>query len=113
MAARYTPRRFGARWRDATTPPAVLDIFKLSAVEDTWEVLLCQAKGGTRANTYIDGLELDPWGNRGPSFELTAVQAAAYRYRWKNHRVSWASLPEPAKEVVRDWLQPDDGCPND
>jgi hypothetical protein len=98
-----TMRRFGARWRDETTPREILDVF---LVEGRYEILV---RNGTLdgREEWADGLDVDPEGWRHPSFELEPYQARAYRYRNGRRRQSWASLPAPVRNTVAAWLRDD------
>jgi hypothetical protein len=95
-----TMRRFGARWRDATTPREVLDVF---LIEGRWEILLRNGTVDGREE-WADGLDVDSSGARHPSFELWPHQAAAYRYRNGKRRRHWADVPAPVRACVADWL---------
>lgn len=96
-----TMRRFGARWRDATTPPEVLDVFK---VEGRYEILLRNWNVNDRSDEWADGLDLDEGGFRHPSFELEPYTARAYRQRNAKRRQTWGTLPGPVREAVTAWL---------
>lgn len=109
MAQFYTPRRFGQRWRDATTPPEVLDILRQKDDPKCWDVLLwspafCGASLPFR-KTFVFGLDVGPEGRA--SFELAAYQAINYRYHNKNRRTRWADLPESVRQMVIDWIKED------
>jgi hypothetical protein len=98
-----TMRRFGARWRDDSTPRDVLDVF---FIEGRYEVLL--RNGATDGSEeWADGLDVDPEGFRHPSFELEPHQARAYRYRNGKRRVRWADVPQPVRAIVAAWLEPE------
>lgn len=104
----YTPRRASARWlKDA--PTHVLDLFFHKKVGH-WEVLytgpllISRDTPRTFAGTYVQGREMSanpchPQGV-GMSFELSACDAARYRYRNAHRRVTWESLPETVKACI-------------
>jgi hypothetical protein len=99
-----TMRRFGSRWRDATTPNEVLDIFK---VEGRYEILFRNWNINDRKDEWADGLDVDAEGFRHPSFSLMPWEASRYRYRNGHKRQSWASLPEAVKTAAIRWLTAD------
>ena len=94
-------RRFGSRWRDATTPKEVLDVF---LVEGRYEVLVRNWNTHDPRDEWADGLDVSPDGWRHPSFELEPHQARAYRARNSRKRCAWAAVPEAVKETVAAWL---------
>lgn len=113
---KYTPRRAGKRWREGA-PDYILDCFDDKGWTDRYTVLFCgeflmyTAKDGsicegsdTFANTYVQyvGMSGAPTHPQGFSMwgELTAQQAAAYRYREGKHRVRWLDLPEHIRKHV-------------
>lgn len=104
----YTPRRSSNRWLSGA-PAHVLDLlyFKKSG---TWEalytgpLLLSPPAPRTFANTRIMGREMSenprhPQGV-GMSFELSASDAARYRYNNAHRRVTWESLPDAVKRCI-------------
>jgi hypothetical protein len=97
-------RRFGARWRDASTPAEVLDVFK---IDGRYEVLLRNWTIGSPRVEWADGLDLDADGYRFPSFELEPYAARHYRARFAKKRQTWASLPAPVRAAVGAWLKDD------
>lgn len=99
-----TMRRFGSRWRDATTPVEVLDIFM---IEGRYEILFRNWNTTDRHDEWADGLDIDLQGYRYAGFELQPHQASAYRYRNSKRRQTWASLPEPIRATVVAWLKED------
>lgn len=114
MAVRkYTPRRFGARWRDATCPEYVLDCFdngpNVNPCE-RFDVLFggSMVEGdGTYAGTWISGIAMGADGWRAPSFGLSAREAARYRYRMKRRRTRWDALPQCVRDYVCQWAEED------
>lgn len=111
MSRPYTPRRASQRWLEGA-PDHILDCFH--NVSGTWDVLytgilLSQRGEGLRtyANCYLGGREMsaDPHHPQGVGmwFELTASEAALYRYRNGHKRVKWKDLPEKVREcAIRD-----------
>jgi hypothetical protein len=63
----------------------------------------------TFANTYVTGREMseNPYHPQGVGvfFELSASDAAAYRYRNGKNRVTWKSLPEKVKQCIQDEIK--------
>jgi hypothetical protein len=100
-----TMRRFGSRWRDATTPREVLDVFM---IEGRFEILIRNWRVTDPRDEWADGLDVDPDGFRFPSFELTPYQARAFRMRNGRRRQAWGSLPAPVSNTVMAWLTPDE-----
>lgn len=113
---KYTPRRAGLRWREGA-PDYVLDCFDNKLSCDRYTVLFCGEftyhikKDGsivegsdTLANTYVQYLGMSGAPTHPQGFsqwgELTAHQAAAYRYRSAHHRVRWLDLPENVRQHV-------------
>lgn len=96
-----TMRRFGSRWRDATTPVEVLDIFK---IEGCFEILIRNHNEGNPSDEWVDGIEIEESGFAKSSFELEPYEARQYRYRNSHKRLSWDALPPRARQVVADWL---------
>jgi hypothetical protein len=52
------------------------------------------------------GLDLDPNGAHA-SYELSAYEAANYRYRSSHERIKWNDLPKAVKESVIRWAKTD------
>lgn len=99
-----TMRRFGARWRDNSTPREVLDVF---LVEGRYEILLRNWNVNDPRDEWADGLDVDTDGFRYPTFELQPYAARRYRERNKHRRQRWADLPAPVRETVTAWLAED------
>lgn len=99
-----TMRRFGARWRDETTPREVLDVF---LVEGHYDILIRNWSTINPKDEWVDGLEVDEDGYRWPSFELSTWSARDYRYRNGRRRQVWATLPAPVRETVARWIAED------
>lgn len=114
---RYTPRRASKRWLEGA-PAYVLDVLdNKGKTADRYTVLFtfplafvmnrdhsAGDKPGRYADTYIPylGMSGAPTHPQGVSMwgEMSAHEAAAYRYRCKHHRVRWLDLPEYIRNHV-------------
>lgn len=92
-------RRFGARWRDTTTPREVLDVF---FIEGRFEILFRNSTPD--GEEWADGVEIDPDGYSHDSFELEPYQAARYRFRNGKRRTRWADVPPKVRARVAECL---------
>ena len=106
---KYTPRRASKRWL-AGAPEYVLDCF-FDKSSDSYDVLFTGSLLGTIASeprdfshVYVMGLDVSREGDWA-SFELSAYEAANYRYRHSHHRVSWANLPDAIRKSVARWAK--------
>jgi hypothetical protein len=107
----YTPRRAGKRWQEGA-PEYILDVFdNKGKTFDRYTVLFCGSLLGwmpleqrTYANTYIQYLDMSDNPTHPQGFsqwgEMTAPQAAAYRYRDGHQRIRWLDLPEHIRKHV-------------
>lgn len=117
---KYTPRRASRRWLDGA-PAYVLDVLdNKGKTADRYTVLFTfplawayerdgvtpvpNGGRGAYARTYIPylGMSGAPTHPQGVSMwgEMTAHDAASYRYRCKHQRIKWADLPENIKAHV-------------
>lgn len=114
---RYTPRRASKRWLEGA-PPYVLDVLdNKGASADRYTVLfgrpfvyVLKPDGSTSpdpgryGDTWIQYLDMSdaPTHPQGVSLwgEMSAHQAAGYRYRCKHQRVRWLDLPEHIRRHV-------------
>lgn len=99
----YTPRRAGQRWL-AGAPEYVLDCIRHKREDGSgFDVLFTGSLLGTIegqpqdfSHVYVMALEVTAAGER-CSFELSALQAAQFRYANKKRRVKWADLPSEVR----------------
>lgn len=114
---KYTPRRAGKRWREGA-PDYVLDCLdNKDKTTDRYTVLFCgeflmytdrngdiQQGSDTLANTYVQYLAMSGAPTHPQGFsqwgELSAYNAARYRYRSGHERVRWLDLPENIRQHV-------------
>jgi hypothetical protein len=106
MSHVYRPRRAGARWRE-DAPAYVLDCFDYPAFTDRYTVLLGErflVAGNGPGETTVPYLAMSgaPTHPQGISLwgEMSAAQAAAYRYRNGHRRARWLDLPEVVRRHV-------------
>lgn len=118
MARNYTPRRFGARWSEGA-PAYVLDVlddkkagdrytvlfgFPLSYAMDADGAMIPNGGKGDFGRTFIQylGMSGAPTHPQGVSMwgEMSAYEAANYRYAKKHHRIRWLDLPEHIRAHV-------------
>lgn len=113
MTRNYTPRRFAKRWSEAA-PAYVLDVLdNKGKTADRYTVLFTYPlafngleadKPGRFADTYIPYLGMSDAPTHPQGFsqwgEMTAHEAAAYRYRSSHERVRWLDLPEHIRNHV-------------
>jgi hypothetical protein len=123
----YRPRRASQRWLEGA-PSYVLDVLDEKNHGERYTVLFCEhllfhtARDGgiksgpdERSNTYVQYLGMDdsPTHPQGISMwgEMTAHEAATYRYVKKNSRIRWADLPQRIQEhvIARAKPEPEDG----
>lgn len=107
MSKKYTPRRASKRWLDGA-PEYVLDVLdNKGKTADRYTVLFCGSlldTDGTYAGTIIFYLAMSDAPTHPQGFsqwgELSAYEAAQYRYRDKHQRVRWLDLPEHIRKHV-------------
>lgn len=111
MATNYTPRRAGKkRWLEGA-PGYILDVLdNRGKTTDRYTVLftaqfLIPRTYRRFANTTVQylGMSDSPTHPQGFSQwgELSAADAAAYRYRSGKHRIRWLDLPEHIRKHVQ------------
>ena len=107
MSRKYTPRRASKRWLEGA-PSYILDVIwerGPNATADCITVLLTgdeliRPEGSLEyTDCRVPYIGLDVCG-RGCWGELSAYEAAGFRYRRKHHRATWASLPEIVRREV-------------
>ena len=119
MGRKYTPRRFGARWSEGA-PAYVLDVldnkgktadrytvlfgFPLAYALDRDGKALPQGEKGEFGRTWIQYLGMSDAPTHPQGFsqwgEMTAHQAAGYRYASGKDRIRWLDLPEHIRKHV-------------
>lgn len=110
MRGFYSPRRAGQRWRE-DAPAYILDCFDTRDSGDRYTVMLVPEERRSYYETRIAYLGLDdaPFHPQGicVSGELSAYEAAGYRYRMsqRRRRVRWLDLPETVRRAVREWYE--------
>lgn len=122
MARNYTPRRASKRWLEGA-PPHVLDVLDNGGeTADRYTILYTfplayvldrktgrtSDKPGRYADTFIPYLGTSEGLGVSGHGELSAYDAAQYRYRAKRQRIKWADLPDAVKRAVIAYAEEDD-----
>lgn len=102
----YTPRRQNARWLDSDCPRGVLAIYDDSRTFDRFTVFYATPiVAGDYAKTVIGyrGMSESPCAPNGFGMygEMSAYEAANYRYANRNRACKWSDLPLAVQELVR------------
>lgn len=99
----YRPRRAGKRWREGA-PEYILDCFDNRGETCDHYTVMFWPERGTRRDVWVQylGMSDAPSHPQGVSMwgELSAHDAANYRYRVKHQRVRWLDLPEHIRQHV-------------
>lgn len=103
MSRKYTPRRANKkRWLEGA-PEYVLDVLWNKKTHDCYTVLLTGSElitDGTRMGTRIPYLTSTEHGSTYCG-ELSANNAAYYRYRCAHQRIRWNDLPEQVRKAIQ------------
>lgn len=110
MSKTYRPRRQSARWLDADCPKGVLAIYDNPAFADRFTVIYAEpVTGSDYCNMWLGyrGMSEYPFHPQGVGMygEMTAPNAAAFRYRERHRAAKWSSLPPDVRRCVLQDLQ--------